>query len=312
MNDQDNAVRASESGVAMDCTIKMTRIRLGCVQWQMRETNSVEDLLKQAEFFVRTLSGYNCDLALFPEFFTAPLMGMAGTGNALEAIRFLASQTPRIRDTMAELAVRHNINIVAGSMPLVENSTLYNVAWLCRRDGTLDAQYKLHPTPNEKDAWHMAGGNALQVFDTDAGRIGILICYDVEFPELARLLNEKHMQILLVPFWTDTKSGYLRVRLCAQARAIENECYVAIAGSCGNLTGVPNVDIQYSQSAVFSPSDFPFPQDAILAEAPVNTEMPLIVELDLGKLDDLRKEGSVRNGLDRRRDLYRVAWTGEE
>jgi predicted amidohydrolase len=158
----------------------------------------------------------------------------------------------------------------------------------------------------------MEGGNRLNVFDTDFGKIGILICYDSEFPELSRLLADKDMQILLVPFWTDTKNGYLRVRRCAQARAIENECYVAISGSFGNLPKVDNVDIQYGQTAVFSPSDFAFPHDAIMAETTPNTEMTLIVDVDLDKLQNLKNEGSVRNFLDRRRDLYQVVWLGEE
>jgi predicted amidohydrolase len=139
-----------------------------------------------------------------------------------------------------------------------------------------------------------------------------LICYDVEFPELARLLSEQDIQVLFVPFWTDTKNGYLRVRRCAQARAIENECYVAIAGSVGNLPQVDNVDIQYAQTAVFSPSDFAFPHDAIVSETTPNTEMTLIVDLDFDKLTKLQNEGSVRNYLDKRRDLFRVEWLGEK
>jgi predicted amidohydrolase len=187
-----------------------------------------------------------------------------------------------------------------------------NIAYLCRRDGTVDSQYKLHPTPHEKRAWVMQGGDTLRTFDTDFGKIGILICYDVEFPELARLQAEEGMQILIVPFWTDTKNGYLRVRCCAQARAIENECYVAIAGSVGNLPKVDGADIQYAQSAVFSPSDFSFPHDAIMAETTPNTEMTLIVDLDLEVLNKLQNEGSVRNYLDRRRDLYRIEWLNKE
>ncbi|MDZ7810115.1 MAG: nitrilase-related carbon-nitrogen hydrolase [Arhodomonas sp.] len=155
----------------------------------------------------------------------------------------------------------------------------------------------------------LEGGDMLRVFDTDVGRIGILVCYDVEFPELGRtLLAEQGMQILFVPFWTDTKNAYLRVRRCAQARAIENECYVAITGSVGNLPKVENIEIQYSQAAVFSPSDFAFPHDGIVAESTPNTEMTLITDLDMDRLIALREEGSVRNTRDRRLDLYRVEW----
>lgn len=282
--------------------------RIGCVQWQMRPLKSVEELIQQVEFFVDALSDYQCDLALFPEFFNAPLMGMEHHNTALEAVKALASHSSEIIESISKLAVSYNINIIAGSVPVLENGELLNVAYLCRRDGTVDSQYKIHPTPYEKRAWIMQGGDTLKVFDTDFGKIGVLICYDVEFPELARLQAEKGMQILFVPFWTDTKNGYLRVRCCAHARAIENECYVAIAGSVGNLPKVDGADIQYAQSAVFSPSDFAFPHDAIMAETTPNTEMTLIVDLDLDKLLQLRNEGSVRNHLDRRRDLYQITW----
>ncbi len=291
---------------------KKETARIGCVQWQMREMASVEEVLQQAEYFIDALSDYRSDVALFPEFFNAPLMGLSSDESSIEAIRHLASYTEQIVSEMSKLAVSYNINVIAGSMPIIEQDQLHNVAYLCRRDGTVDTQYKLHPTPHEKRDWLMTGGDSLKMFDTDFGRIGILICYDVEFPELGRILGEKEVQILFVPFWTDTKNGYLRVRRCAQARAIENECYVAIAGSIGNLPKVDNVDIQYGQSAVFSPSDFAFPHDAIMAETTPNTEMTLIVDVDLEKLQTLQNEGSVRNFLDKRRDLYRIDWLGEE
>ncbi len=285
-----------------------TTARISCVQWQMRDFHSVEELIQQVEFFIDALSDYQCDLALFPEFFNAPLMGIDNKENSIDAIKALATYSNEIVEAISRLAVSYNINVIAGSIPVLEEDELLNVSYLCRRDGTVDSQYKLHPTPYEKRAWIMQGGNQLNVFDTDFGKIGILICYDVEFPELARLQSEEGMQILFVPFWTDTKNGYLRVRCCAQARAIENECYVAIAGSVGNLPNVDSADLQYAQSAVFSPSDFSFPHDAIMAETTPNTEMMLIVDLDLEQLNKLQNEGSVRNYLDRRRDLYKIEW----
>lgn len=285
-----------------------SNVRLGIVQWQMRGTKSLEDLFQQIEFFVDTVSGYKADCVLFPEFFNAPLMALTNEDSPSVAIRAMAAFTEPLKAKFMELAVSYNINIVAGSMPLYEDGKLHNVAYLCRRDGTVDEQYKLHVTPDEASYWGMRGGNKLQCFNTDFGKIGILICYDVEFPELSRMLSDEGMKILFVPFWTDTKNAYQRVRLCAQARAIENECYVAITGSVGNLPRVENMDIQYSQSAVFSPSDFAFPHDAIVAEATPNTEMTLIADLDLDLLKDLNTSGAVRNLRDRRKDLYSVSW----
>ena len=285
-----------------------TSARIGCVQWQMRPLKSVEEVLQQVEFFIDALSDYQCDLALLPEFFNAPLMGLEQHTTSLDAIKALAGFTDEMVEEISRLAVSYNISIIAGSMPVIEDGQLYNVSYLCRRDGTIDSQYKIHPTPHEKRAWVMQGGDRLSVFDTDFGKIGILICYDVEFPELARIQSEQGMQLLFVPFWTDTKNAYLRVRCCAQARAIENECYVIISGSVGNLPKVDSADIQYAQSAVFSPSDFSFPHDAIMAETTPNTEMTIIVDLDLEILDELKNEGSVRNFLDRRRDLYEIRW----
>ena len=145
-----------------------------------------------------------------------------------------------------------------------------------------------------------------KAFDTDCGKIGMLICYDVEFPELSRILAQQGVQILFVPFLTDTQNGYSRVRHCAQARAIENECYVAISGCVGNLPKVHNMDINFAQSAVFTPSDFQFPTNAVKAEATPNTEMVLIADVDLSLLKELHEHGSVQVLKDRRTDLYDV------
>ncbi|MBB4600399.1 putative amidohydrolase/ribosomal protein S18 acetylase RimI-like enzyme [Hymenobacter luteus] len=289
-----------------------SNVRIGIVQWQMRATKNLDDFFQQMEFFVDTVSGYKADCVLFPEFFNAPMMALTNEESPSVAIRSMAAYTEPIKTKMMELAVSYNINVIAGSMPLYDDGKLYNVSYLCRRDGTVDEQYKLHVTPDEASYWGMRGGDKLRCFDTDFGKIGILICYDVEFPELSRMLSDEGMKILFVPFWTDTKNAYQRVRLCAQARAIENECYVAITGSVGNLPRVENMDIQYSQSAVFSPSDFAFPHDAIVAEATPNTEMTLIADLDLDLLKDLNTSGAVRNLRDRRKDLYSLSWKKTE
>jgi predicted amidohydrolase/GNAT superfamily N-acetyltransferase len=281
-------------------------IRLGLVQWQMRSFKDIEEFYDQVEFFVDSVSDYGADFVMFPEFFNTPLMSPFNDMPERTAMEKLADSTKEIVARIQQFAVSYNVNIIAGTMPIFERGKLYNVSYLCHRNGHTDSYRKIHITPNEMKYYGMAGGNDVKVFDTDCGKVGLLICYDVEFPELGRILADQGMQILFVPFMTDTQNGYIRVRHCAQARAIENECYVAIAGSVGNLPRVNNMDIQYSQSAVFTPSDFAFPNNAVKAEATPNTEMVLIADVDLYALRDLHEYGTVKNLKDRRKDLYEV------
>ncbi|CCK80035.1 carbon-nitrogen hydrolase family protein [Desulfobacula toluolica] len=283
--------------------------RLGVVQWKMRRFDTFEDFMQQVEFFIDTVSDYKADIILFPELLNAPLIHTYEGNNPADAMRMLASYTEDMRMLMTEMALSYNINIVTGSVPqLRDDGKLYNVSFLCKRDGTWDSQEKLHITPEEATDWGFSGGHDLKVFDTDVGKIGILICYDVEFPELARLQALKGVKILLVPFWTDTKTAYLRVRRCAQARAIENEYYVAISGSVGNIPKVETMGIQYSQSAIFTPSDFSCPHDAIASEATPGIETTLIANLDLDLIKEIRAMGSVLNAENRRTDLYELRW----
>ncbi|MGB0526104.1 MAG: bifunctional GNAT family N-acetyltransferase/carbon-nitrogen hydrolase family protein [Flammeovirgaceae bacterium] len=283
-----------------------TTVRLGLIQWQMRPYNNLDELMQQAEYFIDAVSGYRSDFALFPEFFNAPLMAENNHLSEPEAIRELAQHTTAIVERFSTLAITYNINIISGSMPEMKDNKLYNVGYLCKRDGTTERYEKLHVTPDEAKVWGMQGGHEIKTFDTDCGKIGILICYDSEFPELSRLLADEGMDILFIPFLTDTQNGYSRVRHCAQARAIENECYVAIAGSVGNLPKVHNMDIQFAQSVVFTPCDFSFPINGIKAEATPNTEMILIADVDLGLLRELNKFGSVQNLNDRRLDVFEL------
>lgn len=283
-----------------------TFVRLGLIQWQMRPYKDLDELFRQVEYFVDAVSAYKSDFALFPELFNGPLLAEFNELSEAEAMRSLAQYTPEIKVRFQELAIRYNVNIITGSLPSIEGEGLKNIGYVCHRSGAIDQYEKMHITPDETKHWGIKGGDSVRVFDTDAGKIGVLICYDVEFPELARLLSDEGMQILFVPSLTDTQNAYMRVRLCAQARAIENECYVAVTGSVGNLPKVENMDIQYSQAAVFSPSDFTFPSNCIVSEATPNTEMILIAGVDLSLLDELHSYGSVRNLKDRRTDFYEV------
>lgn len=285
-------------------TTKM--VRIGVVQWSVQTFENLETFLQQIKNYVEGVNNYNSDFVLFPELFNLSLLSWFKDESPQHSIIALAQLAGDIKDCFQDLAVANNINIISGSMPELIDGKLLNVGYVFRRDGTHERYEKLHITPDEADVWKIKGGQQLKTFETDCGKVGVLICYDVEFPELSRILVEDGMDILFVPFLTDTEYGYARVRHCAQARAIENECYVVIGGSVGFIAGIPNLDFHYAQSAVFTPCDFQFPVNGIKAEATPNTEMILIADVDIDLLRELHNFGSVKNLKDRRRDVIDV------
>jgi len=289
-------------------TFVIEPIRLAVVQYQMRTIRGFEDFAQQCEFFIDTASEYKSDFVVFPELFTTELLSCADQTRPGQAARLLADYTPNYLDLFTEMAVKYDINIVGGSQFVVEDETLYNISYLFRRDGTLGKQYKIHITPSERKWWGVSPGDAVHVFDTDCGKVAILICYDIEFPELVRIAAQKGAQIIFVPFNTDTRHGYLRIRHCALARCVENHVYVAVSGCTGNLPFVENSDIHYAQSAIFTPADAEFARDAIAAECNANIETMIIHDVDLEQARRHKLAGSVQNWNDRRTDLYKVVY----
>ncbi|HPF34786.1 MAG TPA: GNAT family N-acetyltransferase [Candidatus Krumholzibacteria bacterium] len=284
------------------------QIRICVVQYQMRAVRGFDEFAQQCEFFLDTASDYKCDFVLFPELFTTQLLSCVEPTQPGQAARRLAEFTPRYLDFFAEMAVKYNVNVIGGSTFVVEGETLYNTSYLFGRDGTIGKQDKIHITPSERKWWGVSPGDKVEIFDTDCGRVAIQICYDIEFPETTRIAAAKGAQIVFVPFNTDTRHGYLRVRHCAQARCIENHIYVAISGCTGNLPFVENADIHYAQSGIFTPADAEFARDAVAAECNPNVETVIIHDLDFEQLRRHRESGSVQNWNDRRRDLYRVTY----
>lgn len=281
-------------------------VRVCVVQYQMRAIRSFDDFAIQCEYFVDVASGYKSDFIVFPELVTLQLLSIFPKENPGTAARKIGEFTEQYLELFSDLAIKYNINIIAGSHFTPEGDKLYNIAYLFKRDGEIGKQYKLHITPNEKKWWGVEPGRNIEVFDTDKGKIAIQICYDIEFPELARIAVERGARLIFVPFSADDRQGYLRVRYCAQARCIENQIFVAIAGTVGNLPQVDNLDIQYAQSGIFTPSDFSFARDAIAAECTPNVETIIVNDIDLELLKRHRNQGTVSNWNDRRPDIYRV------
>ncbi|MCB9598353.1 MAG: GNAT family N-acetyltransferase, partial [Sandaracinaceae bacterium] len=288
-------------------------IRLSLVQWKMRQIETWEQFEAQCEFFVDTASDYKADVLCFPELFTVQLLSLVEPGRPERGARDLAEYTPRYLELFSRLATHYAINIVGGSSLAVDDDgRLFNIAYFFHRNGKIDEQRKIHVTPNETRWWGVIGGNDLNVFDTDLGKVAILVCYDAEFPELARVATEAGAQILFVPSNTNDRRGHLRVQICCQARAIENQVYVVNAGCVGNLPFVENADTHYAQSGIYTPSDIQFARDGIAVVAEPNVETILYQDVDLELLRHARRTGTTQNWMDRRTDLYKVLWTPRE
>ena len=288
------------------------RLRVGFVQWGMGRVDSWDAFASRVEFCVDVASDRRADILLFPELFGLPLLSLVeGVRRPEEGARAFATFSDRIEELLSRLAVQYAVNIVGGSyLRLQPDGTLRNVAPICHRNGLVEHQEKLHITPDEARWWGVQGGDALRTFDLDCGRIGVLICYDVEFPELARLLTELGARVLLVPYNTTDRYGHVRVSMCAHARAIENHLFVVTAGCVGLLPHVANADVHYAGSALYTPSDVQFPLDGVAMEAPPNLETVLVHEIDLELARRQRRTGTVHNWEDRRTDLVEVRWIG--
>ena len=285
-------------------------VRVATVQYQQRRITQFEEFATQVEYFVDVAADYDADFVVFPELFTLQLLSVENKKlSPADSMRSLTSYTERFCEMLAGLAVKYNINIVGGTHPThMPDGDIHNNCYVALRDGSIHVREKLHPTPNERHWWKISGGEGAQTIMTDCGPIGIMICYDSEFPELGRHLTDQGAMILFVPFCTDVRQGYLRVRYSCAARAIENQCYVVLSGNVGNLPGVNNFDIQYAQSCILTPCDFPFATDGIAADTTPNVEAVAFADLRLDALLQSRSSGTVQNLKDRRHDLYHVNW----
>jgi predicted amidohydrolase len=274
----------------------MNRVRVAAVQYFIRPIASFEDFRAQVEGLVETARGYHCRLLVFPEYFTVQLLTLDDISRPLPLqIRKLAGQVDRFTEMMCELARRGDMYIVAGTIPVIDEGAdaVYNESRIFAPSGEFGIQGKLHMTRFEREDWDVSPRSRLRVFETDFGRLSIMICYDVEFPELARVAARNEAYLLVVPSWTDNREGFLRVRYCAHARTIENQLYVVHAPTVGSLPMVPAISLNYGQAALLTPSDYPFARDGILKEGIVNQEMMVIGDLNLDVIAESRERGAV-------------------
>lgn len=274
----------------------MSTIRVASCQYYMRPVKSFDEFTSQVRAMVETAKDYKVKFLVFPEYFTTQLLTLGDIRRPIsEQVRDLAGQEKRIVDFLEELTVQSKMFIVGGTVPGFDdgNDKVLNKSYVFSPKGSMGLQAKLHMTRFEKEEWFVSPGTRLRIFETDFGKFAVTICYDVEFPEIARTAARLGAHFLVVPSCTDDRQGYLRVRYCAQARAIENQMYVIHSPTVGSLPTVPAVSLNYGQAAIYTPSDFAFSRDGLLAEGAVNQESMIIGDINLDLIEHSREAGTV-------------------
>lgn len=280
------------------------KIRVSAVQYHLHTISSFAEFAAQVEHYVKTAQEFEADFVLFPELFTTQLLSIGDGSGKAQPIESLPHFTEQYRSLFQGLARQTGMHLIGGTHITSEAGKLYNTAYLFYPDGRVAEQKKLHITPTEVKEWNMGAGDSLQVFDTEKGRIAILVCYDVEFPEIVRMVKARGADVLFCPSCTDDRHGFHRVRYSCHARTIENQIYVVTTGTVGALPTVDFMRGNFGQAVVLTPNDVPFPPRGILVEGEINDDMVVTADLDLDLLYQVREKGSVTTWRDRRTDLY--------
>jgi predicted amidohydrolase len=289
-------------------------VRVCSVQYGLRTIASFQEFATHVESFVDVADDYDVDLIVFPELLGVQLMGpTSGMGEPADIMRRLAAEHTQDFDSLFKrLATEYERIIVGGTMPRLDGHRLLNVASVYFPDAEPLHQAKLHLTPAERNVWKFSPGRDLLVVDTDFGKFAVAICYDVQFPELVKILCNHHgVELLVVPYMTDDRRGACRVTTCARARAIENQIYTVTAGMVGSLPLMTDLTSQFAQSGIYTPADLAFPMDGIATEAAANVEQVIVADLDLATLDRARHHGSVQTFRDSQSDTLHTQFDGD-
>ncbi|NHN28968.1 carbon-nitrogen hydrolase family protein [Paenibacillus agricola] len=289
----------------------MTTLTIASVQYGLGSRNGLTGIESAEHYWdglastIKEAAAQGANLVVFPEYVTAHLLAFTPAMSNEEACEYLDSFTAVYEKFFLEQSRETHMIIVGGTHICKEHDDYVNKAHMFFPDGRVETQNKFHLTPEEKQRWKLRGGNALNMIDTEWGKVAILTCYDIEFPEIARIAAKKGAELILCPSYTDTAAGYHRVRNCCQARAIENQFFVQLSGIVGSMSEPrPQIDEGHCQAGVFSSCDFPFPSDGILGVGTVNENMIVYTTIDFAQLRQNREHGIVAPFYDRRQDLY--------
>ncbi len=274
-------------------------IRVAVAQYPVSFLESWRQYEQKIERWVDEAVEQRAQLLAFPEYHSMELASLfeqaiyRSLDKQLEAMQTLLDGFLSLHQ---RLAIKRQVTIQAGSFPVEIRSGSYrNRAYLFTPDGRHDFQEKLMMTRFENEQWRIEAGQAVRVFETPVGKLGIAICYDSEFPFYARQMAEQGALLILAPSCTDSRAGYHRVRIGCQARALENQCYVIQSPLVQDAPWSEAVDVNCGAAAVYTPVDNGFPEDGILAMGEYNQSQWLYADLDVKKMIQVRETGQVFN-----------------
>jgi len=278
-----------------------TMLKVAAAQYPIDFLAQWSDFRAKVSRWVAEAAAEGARLLVFPEYFSIEITSIFGH----EVYSSLPLQLEKLQRTLAdflalfrELAQTHHVHICAGSYPVREGEDYYNRSYFFWPSGHCEFQEKLQMTRFENEHWHVSPGSGLKVFATEFGNIAINVCYDSEFPLLARRQVEEGAVLILVPSCTDTLAGFYRVKIGCQARALENQCYVVQSPTVGDCAWSEAVDTNVGLAAVYTPVDRGFPPTGVLAAGELNAAQWVYAELDLGAIARVRAEGQVFNHRD--------------
>jgi len=262
------------------------KVRVAAVNFKQQPLSSAKQFFTLIETHLAFAVDSGAQLIVYPEYVTSSLLSLDPHWDKWTAIYI---------DQMIQLARRYRIHILGGTHLVFhpEEKISVNQALFFDPQGNYAIQAKVHATPFERKEMKLSHSRGISLFELSFGKVAILVCYDVEFPELCRIAVNAGAKMLLVPSFTDDLHGYCRVRFCAQARCIENQVYVVQSCLTGQLPGVRHFEQSYGKAAIFGPCDLPFSPYGVIAEAEITQELCIVGECDLSLLDQMRLHGSV-------------------
>jgi predicted amidohydrolase len=279
----------------------MTFVKIAAAQYPIERLADWAGYEAKLNRWIGEAAANGADLLVFPEYGAMELASLdpATEGDLAASLEAVSALLPRVDALHAELAHRHKVHILAASAPRRDpDGKARNAARLFAPSGMIATQDKLVMTRFEREHWDISPGIALRLFDTALGKIGVVTCYDAEFPLLARALVEAGAEVLLVPSCTDTLHGYWRVRIGAQARALEGQCFTVQSPTVGVAEWSPAVDVNRGAAGVFGPPDRGMPEDGVIALGTVDAAQWVFAEIDTARVAELRADGAVLNARD--------------